>query len=40
MSEIMEIIRNRRSIRRFQEKDIPEAVLACVLDFLRMEKLF
>ena len=35
MSEIMEIIRNRRSIRRFQEKDIPEAVLACVLEAAR-----
>jgi nitroreductase len=35
MSDMMGIIRERRSIRRFQEKDIPEEVLTNVLEAAR-----
>ena len=35
MSHVMQVIKERRSIRRFQEKDIPEEVLAVVLEAAR-----
>jgi len=35
MSDVMEIIQERRSIRRFQEKTIPDEVLAKVLEAVR-----
>jgi len=35
MSELMNIIQNRRSIRRYQEKDIPEEILNKLLEAAR-----
>jgi nitroreductase len=35
MSDVMETIKERRSIRRFQEKDVPDEVLAMVLEAIR-----
>ncbi len=35
MPDFMEIVKNRRSIRKYEEKDIPEAVLNQILDAVK-----
>jgi len=35
MAELMEVIKARRSVRRYEEKDVPEEVLSSILEAVR-----